>query len=279
MSLRMACLEGRRQELAALTEVFADADETVVEKAIFATSSLRRLWGCADVEALMSEVKPPEDATTRRAVESMRAQLARVKALTEAGKFKEALELATEVAQKAPTLGYSPVHAEALFLQAWVQIISGENKGVPPLLTEALWLAHASRHDTIATASTVRLMGYYSQRGPPEETHRWESLRAGLAGPAGRERGAARHLPQQPGPGLLPAGQLRRGVRVLRQGLRPGGADARPRALDDAALRQQLPGRAGQPGPHGRRRCGRSRRSSRWGSRTWVPCTRSSSSR
>jgi tetratricopeptide (TPR) repeat protein len=176
MSLRMACLEGRRQELAALTEVFTDADETVVEKAIFATSSLRRLWGCADVEALMSEVKPPEDATTRRSVEAVRAQLARVKALTEAGKFKEALELATEVAQRAPTLGYSPVHAEALFMQAWVQIISGENKGVPPLLTEALWLAHASHHDTIATSATVRLMGYYNQRGPAEEASRWQAF-------------------------------------------------------------------------------------------------------
>ena len=176
MSLRMACLEGRRQELAALTEVFSDADETVVEKAIFATSSLRRLWGCADVEALMSEVKPPEDANTRGAVEAVRAQLARVKALTTAGKLKEALELATEVAKKAPTLGYSPVHAEALFTQAWVQIIAGENQGVPPLLTEALWLAHASRHDTIAAAAAVRLMGYYAQRGPEEETRRWQSF-------------------------------------------------------------------------------------------------------
>ncbi|WP_375767390.1 serine/threonine-protein kinase [Archangium gephyra] len=176
MSLRMACLEGRRQELAALTEVFSDADETVVEKAIFATSSLRRLWGCADVEALMSEVKPPEDATTRRSVEAVRAQLARVKALTEAGKFKEALELATDVAQRAPTLGYKPVHAEALFMQAWVQIISGENKGVPPLLTEALWLAHASRHDAVAAASSVRLMGYYNQRGPVEEATRWQEF-------------------------------------------------------------------------------------------------------
>jgi hypothetical protein len=176
MSLRMACLEGRRQELAALTEVFTTADETVVEKAVSATSSLRRLQGCADVEALMAEVKPPEDATTRQAVEAARAGLARVKALTEAGKFKEALELAAEVAQKTPTLDYPPVHAEALFMQAWVRIISGENKDAPPLLTQALWLAHASRHDAIAAAATVRLMGYYSQRGPPEEARRWESF-------------------------------------------------------------------------------------------------------
>ena len=42
MTLRMACLESRRQELAALTEVFSDADATVVEKAISATAPCAR---------------------------------------------------------------------------------------------------------------------------------------------------------------------------------------------------------------------------------------------
>ncbi len=174
MSLRMACLEGRRQELAALSEVFTEADETVVEKAISAASTLRSLRGCADVEALLAEVKPPEDTPTRQAVEATRAQLARVKALAEAGKYKEALELTSGVDQKTAKLGYKPVHAEALFMRAWAQIVSGESKDVPPLLTEALWLAHASRHDTLAAAATVRLMGYYNQRGPKEEAERWE---------------------------------------------------------------------------------------------------------
>jgi eukaryotic-like serine/threonine-protein kinase len=176
MSLRMACLESRRQELAALTEVFTEADATVVEKAISAASSLHPLRGCADVEALLAEVKPPEDAATRQAVEAARAQLARVKANTDAGKYKEALELATAVAQKTATLGYGPIRAEALFMRAWTQIISGESQGVTPLLTEALWLAHASRHDTIVAEATVRLMGYYSYRGPKEEADRWENF-------------------------------------------------------------------------------------------------------
>ncbi len=174
MSLRMACLEGSRRELAALTDVFIEADATVVEKAISAASALRPLRRCADVEALLSEVKPPEDTSTRQAVESERARLARIKALTEAGKYKEALKLASEVTGKTATLGYKPLHAEALFTRAWTQIISGQNQGVPPLLTEALWLAYASRHDTVATAAGVRLMGYYSLNGPQEEAERWE---------------------------------------------------------------------------------------------------------
>ena len=174
MSLRMACLEGSRQELAALTEVFTDADQTVVEKAISAASSLRPLAGCADVESLMAVVKPPGDAPTRLAVKTARAQLARVKALTEAGKFKQALKLAADVADTTSVLDYEPIHAEALFMRAWTQLIAGENQEVPALLMRALWLAHASRHDVLATAASVRLMGYYSNHGPPEEAERWE---------------------------------------------------------------------------------------------------------
>ncbi|WP_257449120.1 serine/threonine-protein kinase [Archangium lipolyticum] len=176
MSLRMACLEGSRRELAALTDVFTEADATVVEKAISATSALRPLRRCADVEALLSEVKPPEDAPTRQAVEAERARLARVKALTEAGKFKEALTLASEVIGKTATLGYKPVRAEALFTRAWTQIISGQNQGVPPLLTDALWLAYESRHDTVTAAASVRLMGYYCLNGPQEEAERWKQF-------------------------------------------------------------------------------------------------------
>ncbi|WNG29708.1 protein kinase [Cystobacter fuscus] len=176
LSLRMACLDNRLQDVAALTEVFTEADATVVEKAISATSALHGLEGCADVEALMADVPPPEDQATRQSVDKARAQLARVNALTEAGKFKHAQKLATDVAEKAAQLHYPPLYAEALFMQAWTQLIAGENQGVPALLQRALWLAHASRNDRIAAAACVRLMGYHSAHGPPEEARHWEQF-------------------------------------------------------------------------------------------------------
>ena len=174
MSLRMACLESRRQELAALTQVFTEADDTVLEKAVSAASALKPLRVCADVEGLMAEVKPPEDATTREAVQAARAQLARVKALTEAGKYKPALALAAEVEKQTEKLDYKPVHAEALFTRAWSQLLSGgENQDGPQLFTEAFLLAHASGHDTLATAASVRLMGQLKSQ---EEAERWEKF-------------------------------------------------------------------------------------------------------
>ncbi|WP_395812535.1 tetratricopeptide repeat protein [Archangium minus] len=191
MSLRMVCLENRRQDLAALTEVFTDANPTVVEKAISAASALRPLQGCADVEALMAEVKPPEDATTRQEVATARAQLARVKALTEAGRYEDALTLATAVTTSTARLDYKPIQAEALFMQAWTQIISGQNQDVPQMLTEAFVLALASRHDSIRTAAAVRLMGYYSKHGPQEENDRWKHFAEALLDRMG-ERGELR---------------------------------------------------------------------------------------
>jgi serine/threonine protein kinase/Flp pilus assembly protein TadD len=177
MSLRMACLESRRQELAALTQVFTEADDTVVEKAISAASALKPLLACADVEGLMAEVKPPEDGPTRKAVETARARLARVQALTEAGKYKQALELAEEVERETGKLDYKPVHAEALFTRALSQILSGaESQDVPQRLTQALLLAYASRHDTLAVAASVRMMGLYSRQGPQEQAEIWERV-------------------------------------------------------------------------------------------------------
>ncbi|WP_051256151.1 tetratricopeptide repeat protein [Cystobacter fuscus] len=176
LSLRMACLDNRLQDVAALTEVFTEADATVVEKAISATSALRGLEGCADVEALMADVPPPEDQATRQSVDTARAQLARVKALTEAGKFKHAQKLAKDVAEKAADFHYPPLYAEALFMQGWTQLIAGENQGVPALLQRALWLAHASRNDRVVVAASVRLMGYHSAHGPPEEARHWEQF-------------------------------------------------------------------------------------------------------
>ena len=125
----------------------------------------------------MAEVKPPEDAIVRKSVNVVRAQLARVKALTEAGKYKEAQDLATAVEARVATLGYNPIHAEALFMKAWTRDhLRGEpGRGAAAHAGAVAGARLAARH-RVATAAAVRLMGYYSSRGSQEETARWEHL-------------------------------------------------------------------------------------------------------
>jgi hypothetical protein len=78
LTLRMACLEQRRQSLSAVVDVLAHADVSVVERAEQAATGLPSLERCADVPALLAEVPPPEDPAERARVLSLRAQLARV---------------------------------------------------------------------------------------------------------------------------------------------------------------------------------------------------------
>ena len=69
----------------------------ITANAIHVISKLEPLSACRDTEALLAAVKPPEDPVVRRAVDEARDSLARVVALTEAGRYDEGLQLARDV--------------------------------------------------------------------------------------------------------------------------------------------------------------------------------------
>src|SRR5690606_29580300 len=71
LDLRMACLRGRRAEVAALIVELARADEAVVRNAVEAVSALDRLDRCEDLEALAARVRLPSDPTIRRRIEML----------------------------------------------------------------------------------------------------------------------------------------------------------------------------------------------------------------
>src|SRR5262249_29589920 len=114
LDLRMLCLDRRRQELQALVDVFAKADGKVVENAVQAAQAQTPLSGCADVAALTARSKPPESPAARKKVDELHGSLAQIKALTDAGKSKEAIPLAEKSLQAARETGDSELLAEAL---------------------------------------------------------------------------------------------------------------------------------------------------------------------
>ncbi|MCA9691480.1 MAG: serine/threonine protein kinase, partial [Myxococcales bacterium] len=61
LDLRMRCLDRRRAELAALVDVFIEADADVVDRAAQASAGLTPVDGCADVEALAAPQPVPDD--------------------------------------------------------------------------------------------------------------------------------------------------------------------------------------------------------------------------
>ena len=85
LDLRMACLEERLGRVKALTDVFVDANATVLENAVTATSALPSLDRCADVKLLRAVMPPPDNPAVRARVEALRNDLARAKALNDSG--------------------------------------------------------------------------------------------------------------------------------------------------------------------------------------------------
>ncbi|MBL9105979.1 MAG: serine/threonine protein kinase [Myxococcales bacterium] len=187
---RVACLEQREADLAALIEVLGAADREVVAKAVRAAFELRPLAACADAEVLLAAVAPApvevEDAVAR-----VRATLATVRAELSAGQARAARGRLAAATAAAEATGYRPLLAELRFHEGMAEQALGDYKASAAAF-EAAWLAaEASRHEQIAAEAAIRLVmnvGYYLAR--VEEAGLWERLATAVL----ERRGGAREL-------------------------------------------------------------------------------------
>jgi tetratricopeptide (TPR) repeat protein/tRNA A-37 threonylcarbamoyl transferase component Bud32 len=160
---RTVCLEGRRRSLAATTELLAAGGNEVVDHAFDLVGRLRPIAPCEDVIALASEVELPDDATLRAGVDELRTALARARALTDAGRFVEAKELAHQSTAAARELDYAPVVAESLALEGEMLTRAGKAIESRPLLEEGLWTAMGVGHDEVVVEAASSLVYLESQ--------------------------------------------------------------------------------------------------------------------
>ena len=91
LDLRTSCLQDRFNEVRALTAVFSDANGDVVTKSVEAVQAIRPVEQCADIAALARRGEAPDDPNVRRKVADVRMVLADVKALANAGRYKQAV--------------------------------------------------------------------------------------------------------------------------------------------------------------------------------------------
>ncbi len=155
-SLRAVCLAQRRQELAALVDILETADRDVVESAVAATAALTPIASCGDVAALGARVHPPSDPALRRDVDAVRADVIRAKALSDAGRFRQGLELAKETVARARTTRHRPVLAEALLRQAILEWNLRRHRDAAATMLDALFNAEASGDDPVAAEGWTR---------------------------------------------------------------------------------------------------------------------------
>nr|WP_228531178.1 MULTISPECIES: serine/threonine-protein kinase [Myxococcaceae] len=183
LGLRTACLEQRRGELQALTEVLRTADADVVQQALSAVRTLPELEVCADVDLLSSRVPPPADAHEAQRVEALRQSLAQARALWAAGRYKAGVEAVRPLEKEAEALGYLPVRAEVLLQLGQLEEGFGNAEAGERAMKRAVWTAEEAHADELraeALTALTSLLGYNAARAP-EAHDTFESGRALLA--------------------------------------------------------------------------------------------------
>ncbi|MEM7151629.1 MAG: tetratricopeptide repeat protein [Myxococcota bacterium] len=111
----MDCLERRRTEMRALVDVLGSADAVVSRDAIAATGRLTPIDPCLGPDAGEGERAVPADPGLAAEVSMLRDELAAARAMQYAARYDEARTRAAGVVERAQTLGFAPLSAEARF--------------------------------------------------------------------------------------------------------------------------------------------------------------------
>jgi tetratricopeptide (TPR) repeat protein len=177
LDLRMQCLDQRLFEARALSDLYAKADGSVVEKAAESAQGLSGLASCANTQELLALVAPPRDISTRAKVVELEQELAQVKALRDTGQYPIALELAGKARAAAKQLAYRPLEAEASFYLGALKYDEGKPKEAEPLLFDSFAEAESSRHDKQAAQAAVFLSYVVGvQESRAQEGGHWVAL-------------------------------------------------------------------------------------------------------
>jgi tetratricopeptide (TPR) repeat protein len=206
LDLRMACLDDRRREAAALARLFASADAKLVDRWSSALGGLVALDGCANARALVAPAPVPTDPHAKKQLEDVSTQLAEAKALNWTAQYRRALEIAKPAAEAAMGLGALPLAARLELVQGDAEHRLSELDAAASHLHAAAALALEARDDATAADAwilLVRIDG--SLRASRPEGERWgryaEAALRRIGGDDEREAMLLRNL------GTLPVGE------------------------------------------------------------------------
>jgi tetratricopeptide (TPR) repeat protein len=180
MDLRMTCLARHVQEVRAVTDLFVAADARIVEKAIDAVASLRPLARCADADALLADLPPPDDPTLLAAVEAVRTRLAELTALRYTRRLDASVAAADAAVRDAEATGYGPVIGEALLERGRLHALVRRHEAAELDFFAAYTRAVASGDDALARDAALLMIEALLVRASLPEAQRWIAV-AGAA--------------------------------------------------------------------------------------------------
>jgi len=150
MDRRIECLDRRLAEMVALTTLFAkQANARVVDKAVQATYALTGLATCMAIDRFTTTARLPPDPAERARIEALSSRLDRVKALHDAGRYRDAVPIADKVVDATNQETYGPLRARALFWSGWLLARAGKSEQGRALLDQAALVAANARDDVM----------------------------------------------------------------------------------------------------------------------------------
>jgi eukaryotic-like serine/threonine-protein kinase len=150
LDLREGCLQRRRTQLRAFTEILAAGpDIGVVEQAIPMTHNLYPIDYCADVQALTARMAPPEDPGLRARVEAISPRAERLEALLHAGKYRQGVAESEPLLAETATLRFPPLRAQVMRAAGRLRERAGDLAGAKAMLQGALLEAARAKDDQL----------------------------------------------------------------------------------------------------------------------------------
>jgi serine/threonine-protein kinase len=168
---RMRCLDRRLSELSdTVNRLAVAADKAAVDRALVAAHGLTSLAGCADADALLAVLPPPEDPARRRAVDAAEAEIDAVEQAQRAGRLDGLDARAAAAVEQARATNHAPVLARALRIRASLLSDSSNVHSAVTVLRELTEVAARAHDDEGAVWAWATLLGTLaSQLGKPDE--------------------------------------------------------------------------------------------------------------
>ncbi|MEM7153603.1 MAG: serine/threonine-protein kinase [Myxococcota bacterium] len=158
LDLRMHCLAGRKRALEGLLSVLHSAEAGTVEHAISIVEQLPGPEHCDDLEALRSELPPPEDLELRERVNRSLVELGEVGALIGAARYPEARTAIDELDRKVADIDYPPLRVALGMEQGILLHSEGESEKAIELFRDTLWAAEAGGMDRTVAELALKLV-------------------------------------------------------------------------------------------------------------------------
>jgi tetratricopeptide (TPR) repeat protein len=255
--LESACLEERLDGLRALGDVFVSADGKTVQNAVKAVHELAPIDACSNLDRLSVGSRLPGDPSARARIRALQGELAGAKALIDAGKLQQGVDVLERARQRVEDSQYGPLLVTRMLLAGEAMEPTNPNAAVAAY-EEAVAEADAYRLDELKVEASIlagTLDADWLDRY--EDARRWLRLARGALQRIGNEARLEVWLEIEEGWGQVYAGnQTDLFERALDRARTAGIDDPRRRASAYAGMAEMV-GHLG----HAAEACGYDRRS------------------